>query len=167
MKQPALIIIKPDGTSRRIVGKVFSMFDQANLKIIAARTIKPTRAMAREHYNNIKGQPFFESTVSYFCGKFHREKNLLAVIYYGDNAIKKCRKIAGATNPKEAVKKSIRGTYGRVSPAGIFENVVHVSSDRKETEREIKLWFEPNDLTTNLYPTKTNTMKSCRKRVWS
>jgi len=81
--------------------------------------------------------------------------------------LKKCRTIAGATNPEEAAPDSIRGSYGRITTAGIFENVVHVSSDKEEAEREIKLWFDPDDITTNLYSTKTKTVNACKKKVWA
>jgi len=167
MKQPALIIIKPDGISKKLVGSVFTKFTGACLEIIAIRIAKTTRKLAKEHYMHISGQPFFEDTVSYFCGKLHKEKNIIIIIYYGEGAIKKCRKIAGATNPKEAAANSIRGSYGRVTKTGIFENVVHVSSDRNEAEREIKLWFTPDDIIAKLYPTKTKTINSCKKKVWA
>ena len=167
MKQAVLIIIKPDGMSRNLVGNVFTKFAGAGLEIVAIRIVKTTQKLAKEHYVNISGQPFFEDTVSYFCGKFHKVTNVMTIVYYGEGAIKKCRKIAGATNPDEAAASSLRGAYGRVSNSGIFENVVHVSSDKKEAEREIKLWFTPDDIITKLYPTKTKTINACKKRVWA
>lgn len=166
MKQPALIIIKPDGITRNLVGNVFTKFAQTKLQVVAARVCKSTRELAKEHYKHLKGQPFFDGTVSYLCGKFHKEKKLLAVIYYGEGAIQKCRKVAGATSPKDAEPESIRGAYGRISPEGIYENVVHVSSDKKEAEREIKLWFDPADIIVKLYPTKTKTVNNYKKKVW-
>jgi len=167
MKQPVLIIIKPDGMSRNLVGNVFTKFAGAGLKIVAICIAKTTRKLAEEHYVNISGQPFFKDTVSYFCGKFHKVNSVMTIVYYGEGAIKKCRKIAGATNPKEATASSIRGAYGRVSKAGIFENVIHVSSDENEAEREIKLWFAPDDIITKLYPTKTKIINVCKKKVWA
>ena len=166
MKQPVLIIIKPDGISKKLVGNVFTKFASAGLKIVAIRIEKATRKLTKEHYMHISGQPFFEDTVSYFCGKFHKVKNIITIIYYGEDAIKKCRKIAGATNPEEAAPNSIRGSYGRTTKSGIFENVVHVSSDRNEAEREIKLWFSPDDIIAKLYPAKTKTINACKKKVW-
>lgn len=166
MKQPALIIIKPDGISKKLVGNVFTKFAQAGLEIVAIRITKTTRELAREHYKHLSGEQFFNDTVSYFCGKFHKEKKLMAIIYYGEDAIKKCRKIAGATNPEEAAPDSIRGSYGRITTAGIYENVVHVSSDKKEAEREIKLWFDPGDIVVDLYSAKTKTGNACKKKVW-
>jgi len=166
MKQSALIIIKPDGISKGLVGNVFTKFAAAKLEIVAIRIVKATQKLAKEHYMHISGQPFFEDTVSYFCGKFHSAKNIITIVYYGEDAIKKCRKIAGATNPEAAASNSIRGAYGRVKKSRIFENVVHVSSDRNEAEREIKIWFEPDDIITKLYPTKIKTINSNKKKVW-
>ena len=167
MKQPALIIIKPDGISKKLVGDVLTKFARTELEIVAISIAKATRKIAQEHYKHLNGQPFFENVVSYFCGEFHKEKKLMTIIYYGEDAIKKCRKIAGATNPEEAVPDSIRGSYGRITTAGIYENVVHVSSDNKEAEREIKLWFDPDDITVHLYSTETKIINACKKKVWA
>jgi len=165
MKQPVLVIIKPDGIGRNLIGNIFSKFAPVGLDIVAIRITKTTRSLVEEHYKQIKGQPFFKDTVSYFCGKFHKEKKVLAIIYYGEDAIKKCRRIAGATSPEDARANTIRGSYGRITTEGIYENVVHVSSDKKETEREIKLWFEPSEITIKLYPTKTQVVDAYKVSV--
>lgn len=167
MKQAALVIIKPDGISKKLVGDVITKFAKTGLEIVAIRIVKTSRRLAEEHYKQLKGKPFFNDVVSYLSGQFHKEKKLLTVIYYGEEAIKKCRKIAGATNPEEAEPDSIRGAYGRITTGGIYENVVHVSSDKAEAEREIKLWFDPDDITVELYPTKTKFIEKCKKRTWA
>lgn len=167
MKQSALIIIKPDAISKKIVGNVVSKFEKIGLEIVALRIVKTSKKIAEEHYKHLKDKPFFKNTVKYFCGHFHNEKKLIVIVYYGENAIKKCRKIAGATNPQEATPESIRGSYGCVKMSGIYENVVHVSSDKDEAKREIKLWFDPEDITVNLYSTKTKIIKMYKKKVWS
>jgi len=166
MKDAALVIIKPDGISKKLVGNVLTKFEQTGLEIVALKIAKTTRILAEEHYRHLKGAPFFEDVVSYFCGKFHKEKKLLTLIYYGVEAIKKCRKIAGATSPEDAEPSSIRGSYGRITTSGIYENVVHVSSDKKEAEREIKLWFSPADITVKLYPTKIKIINAHKEKVW-
>jgi len=89
MKQAALIIIKPDGISKKLVGNIFTKFARAGLEIVAIRIAKTTRKLAQEHYKHLSGQPFFEDVISYFCGKFHKEKKLMTIIYYGEGAIKK------------------------------------------------------------------------------
>ena len=167
MKEAALVIIKPDGISNKIVGNVFSKFENTDLQMVALKMAIPTKQLAEEHYRHISGTSFFKDTVAYFVGKFHNEKKLLAIIFYGENAIKKCRKIAGATNPEEADPRSIRGSYGRITSQGVYENVVHVSSDKAEAEREIRLWFRPEDIIVNLYPSKSQIIKNQKVRVWA
>lgn len=166
MKEPALVIIKPDGVSKSLVGDILTKFAQSGLQIVALKIARATRALAEEHYMHIKGTPFFDGVIRYIMGDFHKEKKLIAVIYFGTHAIKKCRRIAGATNPEQASPSSIRGSYGRIHTNGVYENVVHVSSDRKEADREIKLWFEPNDITVKLYPTKIQLIKAHKEKVW-
>ena len=88
-------------------------------------------------------------------------------MYHGEDAIKKVRTICGATNPEQAEPNTIRGAYGRITTAGIFENVVHASGSAEEAAREIQLWFEPSEIVTeNLFPTK-EVMLSEKKRVWA
>lgn len=167
MREPALIIIKPDGISKKLVGSILNKFAQTDLEIVAIRIVKTTRKLAEKHYTHIKKKPFFNDVVSYFCGEYHKEKKLLTLIYYGNDAIKKCRDVAGATNPEDARPESIRGSFGRITTKGLFENVVHVSSDKKEAEREIKLWFEPAEITAKLYPIKTKIINAHKEKVWS
>jgi len=167
MKQPALVIIKPDGMQKQLVGNVLTKFAQTGLEIVAIRVVKITRTIAEEHYKHLSRKPFFDELVDYFSGRYHNVNKLIAMIYYGNNAIKKCRDTAGATNPEDAAPESIRGSYGRITTGGIFENVVHVSSDAKEARREITLWFKPDDVSACLYPVKTTTEKSHKKRIWA
>ena len=141
MKEPALVIIKPDGMTKGLIANILTKFAQPDLEIVGMRLVRPSRTLAEEHYKHIKNKPYFEETVSYFFGRSHQEKKLLAIVYYGEDAIHRCRKIAGATNPEEADPNSIRGSYGRITTQGIYENVVHVSSNKNEVRREIKLWF--------------------------
>ena len=167
MKEATLVIIKPDGVRKRIVGDIFNMLEKANLDIVGIRMVKATRQLIEEHYKHIKGKPFFEDVVYYLLGKFHKQDKLILIILYGPQAIRKCREIAGATNPKEAPPNSIRGAFGRITSQGLFENVVHVSSDALEAEREIKLWFDPDNIAIDLYPTKIKKTLSTKKRVWA
>ncbi|MGE0267809.1 MAG: nucleoside-diphosphate kinase [Candidatus Omnitrophota bacterium] len=166
MKEPVLVIIKPDGISKGLTGPIFTKFSQADLEIVAIKIAKSNRTLIEKHYDHLKKEPFFNDVISYLLGEGYKRKKLLAVIYYGEGAIKKCRKIAGATNPEDAHPFSIRGSYGRITTKGLFENVVHVSSDKKEAKREIKLWFDPNEITRDLYPTDIIRISSLKKRIW-
>lgn len=166
MKEAALVIVKPDGIRRRLIGNIMTRFVQAHLEIIGIRVVTASIALAHAHYKHLAHKPFFSQIISYLAGKYHRTNNLLAIVYYGTQAIKRCRAIAGDTNPEKADPQSIRGAYGRISRDGLFENVVHVSSDKAEAEREIKLWFEPDDLMMQLYPSTIKKIASYKKKVW-
>ena len=165
-KQSVLVIIKPDGMSKSLIGNVFTKLTEAKLELVGIGLWKVPRKLAEEHYKHIKSKPFYEKTIRHLLGEYHKEKRVLAMVYRGADAVKKCRAIAGATNPEEADPKSIRGAYGCVSSKGIFENVIHVSSDEKEAEREIKLWFEPEQILVDVFATKTKTT-TIKKRVWA
>ena len=118
-----------------------------------------------EHYRELKDKPFFEDLLKYLMGEYHKKK-VMALVYYGEDAIDKVRKICGATNPEEAEAVSIRGAYGRITTKGVYENVIHASANPAEAEREIKLWFLPDDIIEKPYPTKTvKTMTE--KKVWA
>ena len=167
MKEPALVIIKPDGVKKQLIGRVLDKFSQTGLEIVAVRLTTASREQVESHYKHIKNQPFFNDVVSYLLGELHREKRILVIVYYGESATKKCRKMAGATNPEDANPMSIRGSMGRVTTKGVYENIVHVSATKNEAKREIKLWFNPDDLLVNLYKSKEVIIKSKKKRVWA
>jgi nucleoside-diphosphate kinase len=90
----------------------------------------------------------------------------MALVYYGEKAIDKIRAVCGNTNPEEAEPESIRGQFGRILTSGLFENVVHASDSPEAAEREIKLWFEPDEIIFNIYPSEKKEFKSFNKRVW-
>jgi nucleoside-diphosphate kinase len=166
MKEQALILIKPDGLSKSLTGNVLTRLSETKLEIVAARMVRVSKELAEEHYRNLRDKPFFTDVVRYLMGGYHPRKKVMAMIYWGEDAIQKCRQVSGATNPEEAEATSIRGAYGRITTRGVYENVIHVSSDAKEAEREIKLWFEPDEIIVDLYPTKEITLNSIKRRTW-
>ena len=163
----ALILIKPDGLAKSLTGNILTRLSETKLEIVAARMVRVTEQLAREHYKHLSNQPFFEELIQYLVGKFHTRKKVMAMVYWGPDAIKKCRSLAGRTNPEEADSVSIRGQYSRITTSGVYENVIHVSSDAKEAEREIKLWFQPDEIIVELYPTKEIEIGQQKKRVWA
>ena len=166
-KQAVLVVIKPDGMSKGLIGNIFSKLFETKLDLVATKLLKVPRAIAEEHYKHIRGKPFYTMTIKHLLGDFHKEKRVLAMVYYGNDAVRKCRNMAGATNPEEADPRSIRGAYGCVSSDGVFENVIHVSSDVREAEREIKLWFSPDEIFVKLFPTKAKTLRSIKQQAWA
>ena len=167
MAEPTLVVIKPDGLQKSLTGNVLTRLSETQLVIIAAKVKSVPRELAEEHYWALRDKPFFEEIVRYLMGEFHT-KRAMALVYYGDEAIAKVRKICGATNPEEAAPGTIRGSYGRITTKGVYENVIHASSNEKDAAREIQLWFEPDEIVfENLFPTKVTPAAQEKKRVWA
>ncbi|MFH1753749.1 MAG: nucleoside-diphosphate kinase [Candidatus Omnitrophota bacterium] len=164
-KEPTLVLIKPDGLKKSLTGNVLARLSETKLDIVAAKIAKVSRELAIEHYRHMKDKPFFEDLIGYIMGEFHKKK-VMAMVYWGDNAIDKVREICGATNPEEADAVSIRGAYGRITTKGVYENVIHASANPEDAEREIKLWFEPSEIIVDAYPTKL-TSEMTQKRAWA
>lgn len=167
MKEEAtLVIIKPDGIRKSLTGNILTRLSEAKLKIIGSKMVKVAKDLAEKHYAHLKDEPFFPALIKYITGGVHGESRVMALVYWGPDSINKVREIAGVTNPEEADPTSIRGAYGRILTSGIFENVIHASSEESEAEREIKLWFEPEEIVYDLYPTREVTQTIENKRVW-
>ncbi|MGB3057776.1 MAG: nucleoside-diphosphate kinase, partial [Candidatus Omnitrophota bacterium] len=98
-------------------------------------------------------------------GEYHKKK-VMALIYWGEDAIGKVREICGETNPEEADAVSIRGAYGRITTKGVYENVIHASANTEDAENEIKLWFEPDEIIVDVYPV-TVEETTIQKRKWA
>ena len=165
MNQSTLVLIKPDGLKKSLTGNVLTRLSETKLDIVGARIVKVSRDLAEKHYIMLKDKPFFDDLLKYIMGEYHKKK-VMALVYYGDDAIQKVRNICGATNPEEADPVSIRGAYGRITTKGVYENVIHASTNPEEAEREIKLWFEPDEIIVDLYQTKT-VKKAAEKRAWA
>ncbi len=160
--EQCLIIIKPDGLVKSLTGNIISALSETKLKIVGAKIVSVNRELAEKHYGELKkkkSKRIFEGTIDYITGKFHTNR-VLALVYSGENAIKKVREIVGETNPEKAHPISIRGKYGRIhSKTGVFENVIHASDFPESAEKEIKLWFSPEELVEIIYPIKKTTQQ--------
>jgi nucleoside-diphosphate kinase len=167
MNQATLIIIKPDGLKKSLTGNILTRLSETKLEIVAAKIVRVSRELAEEHYKHLKGKPFFEEVIKYIQGELHGRRKVMALVYWGEDAINKCRKLAGATNPEEAEPTTIRGAYGRITTSGLYENVIHVSANEEDAEREIKLWFQPDEIIVDLYPTKEIIVKEKKVRIWA
>jgi nucleoside-diphosphate kinase len=167
MGQAVLILIKPDGLKKSLTGNILTRLSETKLEIVAAKMVRVSKELAEEHYKHLKDKPFFGEIIKYLQGDLHDRKKVMALVYWGNDAIVKCRDLAGATNPEEAESTSIRGSYGRITTNGVYENVVHVSSNPSEAEREIKLWFAPQEIIVELYPTKILVQKEFSSQGWA
>jgi nucleoside-diphosphate kinase len=163
--QATLILIKPDGLKRSLTGNILTRLSETKLEIVASKMVRVTRELAADHYRHLKDKPFFEDVLKYLMGEFHDRRKVMALVYWGPDAIAKCRALAGATNPEEADSVSIRGSYGRITTRGVYENVIHVSAIPEDAEREIRLWFEPDEVIVDLYPTRM-VVETEEKRAW-
>ena len=167
MVQQTLVLIKPDGLKKSLTGNILTRLSETKLEIVAAKMVRVSQALAKEHYKLLKDKPFFNELIKYLMGELHDRKKVLAMVYWGEGAIQKVRDMAGSTNPEEANPISIRGQYGRITTKGVYENVIHASTDDGESEREIKLWFEPDEVIVDLYPTKKITLSRIEERAWA
>ncbi len=146
--EKTLILIKPDAAARRLTGLVIDRLENSGFEMVGAKLVSVSEELARKHYEALKDQPFFENLIKYIRGEFHGIKNnkILALVYKGENAISEIRKIVGATNPEQAEPWTIRGSFGRITTKGQFENVIHASGNSQDAEREIKLWFRDDEI---------------------
>ncbi len=163
--QQTLILIKPDGLKKSLTGNVLTRLSETKLEIIASKIARVSRKLAEEHYKHMRGKAFYEELIKYIMGDFHKKK-VMALIYWGSGAIDKVRTICGSTNPEEADSVSIRGAYGRITTKGVYENVIHASTNGFEAEREIKLWFQPDEIIFDIYPTKMVDLNG-KQRAWA
>lgn len=131
-----LILVKPDGVRRGLVGEVIRRFEARGLRIRALKMLSAPRATVEEHYAEHQGKAFYASVVAYLCSG-----PVVAMCLEGENAIKACRATMGSTNSAEAAPGSIRGDLA----LGIEENIVHGSADEEAAARELAIWFEPEE----------------------
>tara|TARA_Y100000310_G_scaffold316947_1_gene369259 strand:- start:11579 stop:12088 length:510 start_codon:yes stop_codon:yes gene_type:complete len=166
--QSCLILIKPDGLIKSITGNIINELSIAKLKIIGAKVVSVQKELAEQHYAELKAKnpKIFKEVLKYICGEYHTPR-VLALIYSGEDAIAKIREIVGVTNPEEANPTTIRGRYGRInSKTNVLENCIHASDSPENAEKEIKLWFNPDEIVEKIYPTKTE-KKDCEITSWA
>ncbi|MEJ3652746.1 nucleoside-diphosphate kinase [Actinomycetes bacterium KLBMP 9759] len=135
MTERTLVLVKPDGVERKLVGEVVSRIERKGLDIVALDLRTVDRELAAQHYAEHDGKPFFESLL-----EFITSGKVVAAVVEGPRAIAAWRQIAGGTDPVDkATPGSIRGDFGLETQF----NLVHGSDSPESAEREIKLWF-PN-----------------------
>jgi nucleoside-diphosphate kinase len=144
--QQTLILIKPDAMKRHLMGPVLTKLEEAKSQLVAAKLVLVSEKLANEHYKDHVGKPFFTQLVEYITGKLHGNTPVMALVYRGDDSIQKIRNLSGNTNPEKAEMDTVRGSFGRITTAGVFENVLHASANPAEAEYEINLWFKPEEI---------------------
>lgn len=132
-----LSIIKPDGVAKNIIGEVYSRFEKAGLKIVAAKMKQLSEAEAQEFYAVHKERPFYKDLVSFMISG-----PVMVQVLEGENAIAKNREVMGATNPKDAAPGTIRADFANT----VDENVVHGSDAADTAKNEIAFFFNENEI---------------------
>jgi nucleoside-diphosphate kinase len=130
--ETTLVLVKPDGVGRGLCGEIVARFERRGYVLRGARLIRITKAVARQHYAEHKGKPFFAELVDFITSG-----PVLALAVAGEDAIAGVRTMMGATNPKDSAPGTIRGDYATL----LGENIVHGSDSRASARRELKLFF--------------------------
>ena len=130
-------IIKPDAVAKNVIGEIYSRFEKAGLKIVAAKMMQLSEEKAGEFYAVHKERPFYGELIA-----FMTSGPVMVQVLEGDNAIAKNREVMGATNPKEAAAGTIRADFAE----SIDENAVHGSDGPDTAKAEIAFFFSDGEL---------------------
>ena len=153
MIERTLVLIKPDGVKRGLMGRILSRFEDAGMKVVGMKLKQTEEAHALKHYTEDlavrRGQVVRDRMVD-----FLKTGPVLAFVLEGINVIENVRKMVGATEPKSALPGTIRGDFSHVSYSHAdaqgkgVENLIHASADKTDAEREISLWFSKDEIAT-------------------
>ena len=131
------IMIKPDGVQRGCVGEIIARFEKKGFKLLAMKLYSPSKQLLEEHYKDLKEKPFFPKLVEHMM-----MGPVVCMIRQGREVVKTGRKMLGATNPLNSEPGTIRGDYCIESG----RNIIHGSDSVESAQREIKLWFKPEEI---------------------
>jgi nucleoside-diphosphate kinase len=135
--QRTLIIIKPDGVQRRLVGTILHRFEQKGLRLVGLKLVQASRDLAEKHYAVHKGKPFYDSLL-----QFLTSGPTVALVLEGREAVLVARTLMGATDGTKAPPATIRGDFA----LSVQNNLVHGSDSAENAATEIALWFRPEEL---------------------
>jgi nucleoside-diphosphate kinase len=135
--EQTLVLVKPDGVQRGLVGEVISRLERRGLRMVAAKFMWVNQDLAETHYAIHIGKPFYESLINYITST-----PVMAMVWEGTNAIQAVRQTMGSTNPTEAAPGSVRHDYA----LEIGRNLTHASDSIENGKKEVALWFTPEEL---------------------
>lgn len=135
-KERTLVLIKPDGVRRALVGEVIARIERKGYQVTALRMLQADRALLEKHYAEHQGKPFYEPLL-----EFMMSGPIVALIAEGDRVIEGFRSLAGATDPTVAAPGTIRGDLARDQGTKVVQNIVHGSDSSESAAREIKIFF--------------------------
>jgi len=132
-----LVLVKPDGVQRGLIGEVMSRLERRGLRLVAAKFMQVSQELAATHYAIHRGKPFYESLLQYITSA-----PVMAMVWEGPNAIAAVRQTMGATRPTEAAPGSIRHDFA----LEVGRNLTHASDSLENGQKEIALWFRDEEL---------------------
>ena len=135
--EKTLVLVKPDGVARGLVGEVIARIEAKGYKISALRMMQADRALLEKHYAEHQGKPFFEPLV-----EFMMSGPIVAIVAAGNRVIEGFRSLAGVTDPTVAAPGTIRGDLARDQGTKVVQNIVHGSDSLESAAREIAIFFE-------------------------
>ena len=135
--EQTLVLVKPDGVQRGLIGEVISRLERRGLKLVAMKLMQVDEALARRHYGEHVDRPFFPGLVSFITSG-----PIVAMVWEANNAIEIVRQTMGATNPIKSAPGTIRGDLG----IDIGRNLVHGSDGPESAQREVALFFSPAEI---------------------
>ncbi|HEY57267.1 MAG TPA: nucleoside-diphosphate kinase [Anaerolineae bacterium] len=136
-RERTLVLVKPDGVQRGLVGEIIARLERRGLKLVAAKFMQVSRELAEQHYAVHKGKPFYEGLIAYITSA-----PVMAMVWEGPNAVAVVRQTMGATRPTEAAPGTIRHDFG----LEIGRNLTHASDSPENGEKEVALWFKPEEI---------------------
>lgn len=137
MSEQTLVLIKPDGVQRGLVGEIIHRLENRGLKLAGIKMLQMTESIAKEHYAEHLDKPFFKG-----LSTFMMSRPLVALALEGDNAVEIVRASMGSTNPQSAAPGTIRGDLG----INIGRNLIHGSDSREAADRELKIFFGTGEI---------------------
>mgnify|MGYP001391488178 CR=1 FL=1 len=132
-----LVLVKPDGVQRGLVGKIIGRLENKGFRLVALKLMSVSRKLAEEHYGEHVDKPFFGDLV-----RFITSSPIVAMAIEGENAVQVVRTTMGLTNPQDAAPGTIRGDFGLT----IGMNLIHGSDSGESATRELDLFFEPSEI---------------------
>ncbi len=132
-----LVLVKPDGVERGLIGEVTSRLERRGLRLVAAKFMQVSKDLAETHYAIHKGKPFYEGLISYITSA-----PVMAMVWEGPNAVAAVRQTMGATRPTEAAPGTLRHDFA----LEVGRNLTHASDEPANAEKEVALWFKPEEL---------------------
>lgn len=135
--EKTLVLVKPDGVQRGLIGEVISRLERRGLRLVGAKFIAVSLNLAETHYAIHKGKPFYEGLISYITSA-----PVMAMVWEGPNAVAAVRQTMGATRPTEAAPGSLRHDFA----LEVGRNLTHASDSVVNGEGEVALWFKPSEL---------------------